>query len=86
MSNAAVCNPARHRSPRPRHHVSGHTDGTKPNPARWAAMSSDRFARFELPRNKHAPGPHHAVVVDRVADYDELEIEITPVRVTSTGE
>jgi hypothetical protein len=39
MSNAAVCNPARHRSPRPRHHVSGHTDGTKPNPARWAAMS-----------------------------------------------
>jgi hypothetical protein len=46
----------------------------------------DRFARLELPRNKHAPGPHHAFVVDRVADHDEFEIEITPVRVASTGE
>ena len=86
MSNAAVCNPARHRSPRPRHHVSGHTDGTKPNPSMLGRDESDRFARFELPRNKNAPGPHHAVVVDRVADDDEFEIEVTPVRVTSTGE
>ena len=32
------------------------------------------------------PVAHHTVVVDRVADDDEFQIEITPVRVTSAGE
>ena len=46
----------------------------------------DRLASLELPRNEHAPSLHQAVIVDRVADHDEVEIEITPVRVAGTGE
>ena len=78
--------PARQRSPRPRHHVSGQMDANESEAGMLCGDQFDRLAGFETSGDENPSGRHQAGVVDGVADDDEFQVQVAPYRVAGAGE